>query len=131
MHIRSLICSKMFSYSCLMPAAHWPVRRPDWPRTLSKANRDKAKQHISDVTSGLIHICRMAAMHPFASVGTVKESYLLQLPVKDSRTVHAPYESPTADVGSETHSQQPSRQCRGPIGTSVQLMCIGHDDHLM
>ena len=62
-----------------------------------------------------IHICQTVAMRTFTSVGTVKESYILQLPLKDSCIVHVapdrptasrgfPDESPTGDVGSETHS---------------------------
>ena len=67
-------------------------------------------RHISDVASGPHSNLQMKL------VGTVKESYLLQLPLKDSCIVHVvaldwptasrgyPDESPTGDVGSETHS---------------------------
>ena len=69
-------------------------------------------------------------MRTFASAGTVKKSYLLQLPLKDSCLVHVrlpisrrpPDEAPTADAGSGTHSYWPSRQDRGTIGASDRLM---------
>ena len=67
-------------------------------------------------------------------VGTVKESYLLQLSVAlytfSSRSADDlpmvsrwfPDEAATADSGSGTHSHWPSRQHRGTIRASDRLM---------
>ena len=110
LHPRALphiICRMLFSLH-YTPAAHKLIRCSDWPPTQSVGSRSGQSHatHFRRRVGTPFTFAEWRAMCTFASVGTVKESHLIQLPLKDSCIVHvtAPDESLTADVGSETHS---------------------------
>ena len=124
--------------------AHLTLADPT-PRLVSDAIGGESGQNHPTSRRDPIHIGRMAR-NAYIRIGwygerTVTESYLLQLPLKDTCIVHVrlpigrqrrailnmfnigrrpPDEAPTADSGSGMHSHWPSWQHRGVRSANVK-----------